>query len=134
MSEIIDIIARQILDSRGFPTVEAEVRTSDGAIGLAAVPSGASTGKHEAVELRDNDPKVYQGKGVLKACGFIEEEISDQLLGVEVSEQRYIDQLMIELDGTNNKSKLGANSILAVSLACAKAAAMESGQDRKSVV
>ncbi|MCC6815793.1 MAG: phosphopyruvate hydratase [Saprospiraceae bacterium] len=128
MSEIIDIIARQILDSRGFPTVEAEVRTSDGAIGLAAVPSGASTGKHEAVELRDNDPKVYQGKGVLKACGFIEEEISDQLLGVEVSEQRYIDQLMIELDGTNNKSKLGANSILAVSLACAKAAAMESGQ------
>ncbi|NOT36939.1 MAG: phosphopyruvate hydratase [Saprospiraceae bacterium] len=128
MSEIIDIIARQILDSRGFPTVEAEVHTQHGAVGRASVPSGASTGKYEAVELRDGDNSQYLGKGVLKACAFIEEEISEQLLGVEVSEQRYVDNLMVELDGTPNKSKLGANSILAVSLAVAKAAAIESGQ------
>ncbi len=128
MSEIVDIIARQILDSRGFPTVEAEVHTVDGAMGRAAVPSGASTGKYEAVELRDQDPSKYLGKGVLKACSFIENEISDQLLGIEISEQRYIDQIMIDLDGTPNKAKLGANSILAVSLAVSKAAAMESGQ------
>lgn len=128
MSEIVDIIARQILDSRGFPTVEAEVHTVQGVMGRAAVPSGASTGKYEAVELRDNDVKFYHGKGVLKACSFIEEEICDQLLGIEVSDQRYIDQLMIDSDGTPNKSNYGANAILAVSLAAAKAAAIESGQ------
>ena len=125
MSEIVDVIARQILDSRGFPTVEAEVITYDGFIGRAAVPSGASTGKHEAVELRDRDENVYMGKGVLKACSFIEEEIADRLIGVEITDQRYIDQIMIELDGTENKSRIGANSILAVSLASARAAALE---------
>ena len=125
MSEIVDVIARQIMDSRGFPTVEAEVITYDGFIGRAAVPSGASTGKHEAVELRDRDENVYMGKGVLKACSFIEEEIADRLIGVEITDQRYIDQIMIELDGTENKSRIGANSILAVSLASARAAALE---------
>jgi enolase len=125
MSEIVDVIARQILDSRGFPTVEAEVVTYDGFIGRAAVPSGASTGKHEAVELRDKDDSIYMGKGVLNACSFIEEEIADRIIGVEITDQRYIDQLMIELDGTENKSRIGANSILSVSMACARAAAEE---------
>ena len=125
MSEIVDVIARQILDSRGFPTVEAEVVTYDGFIGRAAVPSGASTGKHEAVELRDKDDSIYMGKGVLNACSFIEEEIADRIIGVEITDQRYIDQLMIELDGTENKSRMGANSILSVSMACARAAAEE---------
>ena len=127
MSHIVDIKSRQILDSRGFPTVEAEVYTSSGLFGRAAVPSGASTGKHEAVEKRDGDKKKYHGKGVLKACAHIEEEISDVLLGVEVSDQRYIDQLLIEADGTPNKSNFGANATLAVSIACAKAAAIETG-------
>ncbi|MEP7195771.1 MAG: phosphopyruvate hydratase [Saprospiraceae bacterium] len=125
MGEIIDIIAREILDSRGFPTVEAEVITINQVKGRASVPSGASTGKYEAVELRDNDMSRYSGKGVQKACAFIEEEISDLLIGVDVQEQRYIDQLMIDADGSNNKSRLGANSILAVSLAVAKAASTE---------
>ncbi len=128
MSSILDIRARQILDSRGNPTVEVEVVTAEGAIGRAAVPSGASTGKYEAVELRDNDKSLYLGKGVLKAISNVEERIAEELLGVEVSDQRYIDETMIELDGTPNKSKLGANAILGVSLAAAKAAALELNQ------
>ena len=128
MSSILDIRARQILDSRGNPTVEVEVVTAEGAIGRAAVPSGASTGKYEAVELRDDDKSVYLGKGVLKAISNVEEKIAEELLGVEVSDQRYIDETMIELDGTPNKSKLGANAILGVSLAAAKAAALELNQ------
>ena len=127
MSEIIDIRSREILDSRGNPTVEVEVLTEDGAMGRAAVPSGASTGKYEAVELRDGDKDRFMGKGVLKACKHIEETIAPELLGVDISEQRYIDQLMIDLDGTPNKSNLGANAILGVSLAVAKAAAEEFG-------
>ncbi|MCB0661336.1 MAG: phosphopyruvate hydratase [Saprospiraceae bacterium] len=127
MSEILDIRAREILDSRGNPTVEVEVLTEDGAVGRAAVPSGASTGKHEAVELRDGDDSRFLGKGVLQACQNVEEIIANELIGVEITEQRYIDQLMIELDGTPNKSKLGANAILGVSLAVAKAAAEEMG-------
>lgn len=125
MSSILDIKARQILDSRGNPTVEVEVLTGDGAVGRAAVPSGASTGKYEAVELRDGDKDAYLGKGVLKAVANVEEKIADELLGVDVTDQRYIDETMIELDGTNNKGSLGANAILGVSLACAKAAAIE---------
>jgi len=125
MSSILDIKARQILDSRGNPTVEVEVMTGDGAIGRAAVPSGASTGKYEAVELRDGDKNAYLGKGVLKAVANVEEKIAEELLGIDVTDQRYIDETMLELDGTNNKSKLGANAILGVSLACAKAAAIE---------
>ncbi len=128
MSSILDIRARQILDSRGNPTVEVEVVTAEGAIGRAAVPSGASTGKYEAVELRDNDKSIYLGKGVLKAISNVEERIAEELLGVDVSDQRYIDETMIELDGTPNKSKLGANAILGVSLAAAKAAALELNQ------
>ena len=127
MSEITHIQARQILDSRGNPTVEAEVFTEDGAFGRAAVPSGASTGIHEAAELRDNDKSHYMGKGVLKAVDNVSNIISEALEGVEVSSQNEIDNLMIELDGTENKSNLGANAILAVSLAVAKAAADEMG-------
>ena len=126
MSHIVDIKARQIVDSTGFPTVEAEVYTASGIFGRAAVPSGASTGKHEAVEKRDGDKKKYHGKGVLKACAHIEEEISEVILGVDVEDQRYLDQLLKEVDGTTNKSNFGANASLAVSLACAKAAAAES--------
>ena len=125
MSGIIDIRARQILDSRGNPTVEVDVITEDGALGRAAVPSGASTGIHEAVELRDGDKKVYMGKGVLKAIENVNEEICDQLIGADVFEQNDIDHKLIDLDGTENKGKLGANAILAVSMACAKAAAIE---------
>ena len=128
MSEIIDIRAREILDSRGNPTVEVEVLTEDGALGRAAVPSGASTGKHEAVELRDGDKSRFMGKGVLKACQNVEEYISEHLLGVEITDQVYIDHLMLEADGTKNKAKLGANAILAASLACAKAGAEETTQ------
>ncbi|MEZ4988337.1 MAG: phosphopyruvate hydratase [Saprospiraceae bacterium] len=128
MSSIIDIRAREILDSRGNPTVEVEVLTEDGAIGRAAVPSGASTGAYEAVELRDNDKSRFLGKGVLQACRNVEEIIADELIGVDVFEQRYIDQLMIEMDGTDNKSKLGANAMLGVSLAVAKAASETVGQ------
>ncbi|RUT24134.1 phosphopyruvate hydratase, partial [Asaia sp. W19] len=125
MSAIIDIIAREILDSRGNPTVEVEVELSSGAKGRAAVPSGASTGAHEAVELRDGDKSRYGGKGVLKAAAFAEGEILDALQGAESSDQIAIDEAMIELDGTPNKARLGANSILAVSLATAKATALE---------
>lgn len=128
MSEIIDIRSRQILDSRGNPTVEVEVLTKSGFTGRAAVPSGASTGVHEAVELRDGDKSRFLGKGVLRACTNVEEIISEELLGIDVFEQRYIDNTMLELDGTPNKSKLGANAILGVSLAVAKAAAMAAGQ------
>ncbi len=125
MSSIVDIRSREILDSRGNPTVEIEVLTEIGALGRAAVPSGASTGKYEAVELRDGDKDRFLGKGVLTACRNAEDMISEALLGVDVRDQVYIDQLMIELDGTDNKSKLGANAILGVSLAAAKAGAME---------
>lgn len=125
MSSIIDIHARQILDSRGNPTVEVEVITEEGAMGRAAVPSGASTGAHEAVEMRDGDKKVYMGKGVLKAVSNVNKIIADKLMGVDVFEQNEIDRLMLKLDGTDNKAELGANAILAVSLACAKAAAIE---------
>jgi enolase len=128
MSSIIDVRAREILDSRGNPTIEVEVTTEDGAVGSAAVPSGASTGTHEAVELRDNDKKRYGGKGVLKAVENVNEIICNELMGFDVFEQRGIDKLMNELDGTPNKAKLGANAILGVSLAVAKAAAKESGQ------
>ncbi|MTB52454.1 phosphopyruvate hydratase [Lewinella sp. W8] len=125
MSSILDIRARQILDSRGNPTVEVEVVTGEGALGRAAVPSGASTGKYEAVELRDNDKDTYLGKGVTQAVANVEEKIAEELLGVDVTDQRYIDETMIAMDGTPNKGKLGANAILGVSLACAKAAAIE---------
>ncbi len=127
MSSIIDIRSREILDSRGNPTVEVEVITEDGALGRAAVPSGASTGKYEAVELRDGDKSRFLGKGVLNACKNIEDYILDELIGVDVLEQVYVDDLMLKLDGTKNKSKLGANAILGVSLAVAKAAAEEVG-------
>src|SRR5690606_22171310 len=113
------------LDSRGNPTVEVEVMTENLIVGRAAVPSGASTGKHEAVELRDDDPLRYLGKGVLNACKNIEEILRDELIGVSVFDQRYIDNIMIEADGTHNKGKLGANAILGVSMAAAKAAALE---------
>ncbi|NCX95249.1 MAG: phosphopyruvate hydratase [Chitinophagia bacterium] len=123
MSFITDIVARQILDSRGNPTVEVDVYTGEGAIGRAAVPSGASTGKHEAVELRDGDKTKYLGKGVLKAVENINESIAKELMGRDATNQREIDALMIEMDGTPNKQNLGANAMLAVSLAVAKAAA-----------
>ncbi len=128
MSTIIDIRAREILDSRGNPTIEVEVLTESGCLGRAAVPSGASTGKHEAVELRDGDASRFLGKGVLNACDNVNEKISDALIGEDVFEQRDIDEMMIEMDGTGNKSNLGANAMLGVSLAVAKAAAEESGQ------
>lgn len=128
MTLIQSIHARQILDSRGNPTVEVDVFTENGAFGRAAVPSGASTGVHEAVELRDGDKSVYMGKGVLKAVANVNDLIAPELVGFDIFEQNQIDQLMISLDGTKNKSKLGANAILGVSLAVAKAAAMESGQ------
>lgn len=127
MSLIIDITAREILDSRGNPTVEVEVLTESGAFGMAAVPSGASTGKYEAVELRDGDAKRYMGKGVTKACLNVMEEIADELLGLPVYDQVMLDKLMLSLDGTMNKSRLGANAILGVSMAIAKAAADDLG-------
>jgi enolase len=125
MSYIIEVHARQILDSRGNPTVEVDVLTDDGAMGRAAVPSGASTGIHEAAELRDNDKKKYLGRGVLKAVKNVNTSIADALIGYDITSQAAIDQVMIDLDGTPNKSKLGANAILAVSMAVAKAAAEE---------
>jgi enolase len=128
MSLIIDIHARQILDSRGNPTIEVDVLTENGAFGRAAVPSGASTGVHEAVELRDNDKTVYMGKGVLKAVANVNDILAKELQGIDVFEQNAIDKLMIQIDGTENKGKLGANAILGVSLAVAKAAAEESRQ------
>src|SRR3954463_2348102 len=120
---IVDIHAREILDSRGNPTVEAEVTLGDGSIGRAAVPSGASTGEHEAVELRDGDQHRYLGKGVQNAVENVNSKIADSLQGLDACDQRRIDDTMIELDGTPNKAKLGANSILAVSMACARASA-----------
>ncbi|HBF20368.1 MAG: phosphopyruvate hydratase [Owenweeksia sp.] len=128
MAIIAGVQARQILDSRGNPTVEADVITDTGHIGRAAVPSGASTGVHEAVELRDNDSDVYMGKGVLQAVKNVNETIAEEITGLNVSEQAMIDQIMIDLDGTANKEKLGANAMLAVSLAVAKAAAQAHGQ------
>ena len=128
MGRIINIHARQILDSRGNPTVEAEVYTDLGVMGRAAVPSGASTGKYEAVELRDGDKSKYLGKGVLNAVQNIKTSINSELYGIDVREQELIDHKMIDLDGTPNKASLGANAMLAVSLACAKAAAKESEQ------
>ncbi len=127
MSAIADIVAREILDSRGNPTVEAEVLLDTGASGRAAVPSGASTGAHEAVELRDGDKSRYGGKGVQQACANVEGEIFDAIGGMDASEQIKLDEIMIDLDGTPNKSRLGANAILAVSLAVAKAAADDLG-------
>jgi enolase len=125
MGYIAEIFARQILDSRGNPTVEVDVITDDGVLGRAAVPSGASTGIHEAVELRDNDKKTYVGKGVLKAVSNVNDIITKELVGYDVADQTGVDQLMIDLDGTENKGKLGANAMLAVSMAVAKAAAEE---------
>ncbi len=125
MSYIVDVKARQILDSRGNPTVEVDVLTDEGALGRAAVPSGASTGVHEAVELKDNDKKKYLGKGVLKAVKNVNTIIANGITGFDITSQAAIDQVMIELDGTPNKAKLGANAILAVSMAVAKAAAEE---------
>ena len=125
MSAIIDVIGREVLDSRGNPTVEAEVWLESGAMGRAAVPSGASTGVREALELRDKDPKRYCGKGVLTAVANVSGEIADALMGLEASDQAYIDRTMIALDGTENKGRLGANAILAVSMAVARAAAEE---------
>ena len=128
MSEIVDIRGREILDSRGNPTVEADVITADGAIGRAVAPSGASTGSREALELRDGDNSRYLGKGVLKAVANIAGELNEGISGIEVSDQEAIDRKMIELDGTENKDRLGANAMLAVSLAAAHAAAQESAQ------
>ncbi|MBN8578094.1 MAG: phosphopyruvate hydratase [Cyclobacteriaceae bacterium] len=128
MSLIEGIHARQILDSRGNPTIEVDVVTESGAFGRAAVPSGASTGTHEAVELRDGDKKKYLGKGVLKAVDNVNNKIATEIVGLDVFDQNLIDKVMIELDGTTNKGKLGANAILGTSLAVAKAAAMEAGQ------
>jgi len=127
MPLIEDIFARQILDSRGNPTIEVDVITSDGFTGRAAVPSGASTGIHEAVELRDGDEEVYLGKGVSKAVDHVNEMIAEELIGFDVYDQAMIDEIMLELDGTANKSKLGANAILGVSLAAARAAAASCG-------
>ena len=123
MSTIIDIHAREILDSRGNPTIEVDVILEDGTMGRAAVPSGASTGAYEAVEKRDGDTSRYMGKGVLEACAAVNGEIAEALVGIDATEQVEIDNVMIELDGTPNKGRLGANAILGVSLATAKAAA-----------
>jgi enolase len=127
MSAIVDVIAREILDSRGNPTVEADVLLESGVMGRAAVPSGASTGTKEAVELRDGDKQRYLGKGVLEAVENVNTEIAEAIIGLDAAEQAFIDQTMIDLDGTENKSRLGANAILAVSMATAKAAAEEAG-------
>jgi enolase len=127
MTAIVDIIGREILDSRGNPTIEVDVVLEDGAMGRAGVPSGASTGAHEAVELRDGDKSRYQGKGVLKAAEAVNGEIFDALAGMDAEDQRGIDDALVKLDGTKNKSRLGANAILGVSMACAKAAAETSG-------
>jgi len=128
MADIVDITAREILDSRGNPTVEVDVTLDDGAFGRAAVPSGASTGAHEAVELRDEDGQRYAGKGVRKAVDAVNGEVFDALSGMDAADQRRIDATLIELDGTDNKSRLGANAILGVSLAAAKASAISANQ------
>ena len=127
MSAIVDIVGREVLDSRGNPTVECDVLLESGVMGRAAVPSGASTGSREAIELRDGDKGRYLGKGVLKAVEHINTEISEAVLGLDASEQAFLDQTLIDLDGTENKSRLGANAMLAVSMAVARAAAEESG-------
>jgi len=127
MSAIVDIVGREVLDSRGNPTVECEVLLESGVMGRAAVPSGASTGSREAIELRDGDKKRYLGKGVLKAVEHINTEISEAVLGLDAAEQAFLDKTLIDLDGTDNKSRLGANALLAVSMAVARAAAEESG-------
>ena len=127
MSAIVDVVAREILDSRGNPTVEADVLLESGVMGRAAVPSGASTGSREAIELRDGDAKRYLGKGVLQAVENINTEISEAIIGLDAEEQSFIDKALIDLDGTDNKSRLGANAMLAVSMAVAKAAAEEAG-------
>ncbi len=127
MSTIVDIIGREIIDSRGNPTVECDVLLESGVMGRAAVPSGASTGTREAIELRDGDKSRYLGKGVLKAVENINTEISEAIMGLDASEQAYVDRTLIDLDGTENKGNLGANAMLAVSMAVAKAAAEESG-------
>src|SRR5580698_7382546 len=127
-TKIVAVHGRQIIDSRGNPTVEADVRLEGGALGRGAVPSGASTGEHEAIELRDGDKSHYLGKGVLKAVGHINAEISRAVMGLDASDQRALDQRMMEADGTPNKSNFGANAILAVSMAAARAAAAASGQ------
>jgi enolase len=127
MSSIVDVVAREILDSRGNPTVEAMCCWESGVMGRAAVPSGASTGSREAIELRDGDASRYLGKGVMQAVENVNTEISEAIIGLDAQEQAFIDQTMIDLDGTDNKSRLGANAILAVSMAVAKAAAEESG-------
>ena len=127
MSAIVDIVGREILDSRGTPTVECDVLLESGTMGRAAVPSGASTGSREAIELRDGDKARYLGKGVLKAVEFVNTEISEAVMGLDASEQAFLDRTLIDLDGTDNKSRLGANATLAVSMAVARAAAEESG-------
>ena len=127
MSAIIDVIAREILDSRGNPTVEVDVLLESGVLGRAAVPSGASTGSREAIELRDGDKSRYLGRGVLKAVEHVNTEICEAIIGLDVEDQAFIDQTMIDLDGTENKSRLGANALLAVSMACARAAAEQAG-------
>src|ERR1700704_1596194 len=127
MSAIVDVVAREILDSRGNPTVEADVTLVSGVMGRAAVPSGASTGEHEAIELRDGDKERYLGKGVRQAVQNIEDTIAPALKGMDAGDQLAIDATMIELDGTPNKAKLGANAILAVSMACARAGAASVG-------
>jgi enolase len=127
MSAIVDIIAREIIDSRGNPTVECDVLLESGVMGRASVPSGASTGSREAIELRDGDMSRYFGKGVLKACEFINTEIAEAIMGLDANEQAFLDRTLIDLDGTDNKARLGANATLAVSMAVAKAAAEESG-------
>ncbi len=127
MSAIVDVVAREILDSRGNPTVEADVLLESGVMGRAAVPSGASTGSREAIELRDGDKERYLGKGVLRAVENVNTEISEAIIGLDAEEQAFIDGALIELDGTDNKSRLGANALLAVSMACARAAAEQAG-------
>jgi enolase len=127
MSSIVDVVAREILDSRGNPTVEADVLLESGVMGRAAVPSGASTGSREAIELRDGDARRFGGKGVLKAVENVNTEISEAIVGLDASDQSFIDRTLLDLDGTENKSRLGANALLAVSMAAAKAAAEESG-------
>lgn len=141
MAKIIDVKAREVLDSRGNPTIEADVLLEGGFFGTACAPSGASTGSREALELRDGDKSRYMGKGVLKAVANVNNDIKAALIGVDALDQRALDNIMLKLDGTDNKAKLGANAILAVSLAAAKAAAKAKGvelyehiADRKSVV
>src|SRR5258707_9029277 len=128
MSSIVDVVAREILDSRGNPTLEADVLLESGAMGRAAVPSGASTGSREAIELRDDDKRRYGGKGVLKAIEYVNTEISEAVVGLDAMEQAFIDKALIELDGTENKSRLGADGPLAVSVATAQEAPAERGR------